>query len=57
MLDNTIAALVTYAEQNGLITEDDRVYSVNALLERLVWTAARPRRPSSSGPSTSCWTP
>ena len=35
MLDNTIAALVTYAEQNGLITEDDRVYSVNALLERL----------------------
>ena len=35
MLDNTISALVTYAEQNGLITEDDRVYAVNALLERL----------------------
>ena len=35
MLDNTISALVAYAEQNGLITEDDRVYAVNALLERL----------------------
>jgi UDPglucose--hexose-1-phosphate uridylyltransferase len=35
MIDNTIAALVEYAQQNGLITEDDRVWAVNALLERL----------------------
>ncbi|MBO4418734.1 MAG: UDP-glucose--hexose-1-phosphate uridylyltransferase [Oscillospiraceae bacterium] len=35
MIDNTIAALVAFALQNGLIPEDDRVYSVNALLERL----------------------
>ncbi|MBQ1411182.1 MAG: UDP-glucose--hexose-1-phosphate uridylyltransferase [Oscillospiraceae bacterium] len=35
MINNTIAALVEYALQKGLITEDDRVYSVNALLERL----------------------
>lgn len=35
MIDQTIADLVQYALEHGLIAEDDRVYSVNALLERL----------------------
>lgn len=35
MIDQTIAALVAYALQKGLITEDDRVWAVNDLLERL----------------------
>ena len=34
MINNAIASLVEYAVQNGLISEDDRIYSVNALLER-----------------------
>ena len=34
MIDQTIADLVQYALEHGLIAEDDRVYSVNALLER-----------------------
>lgn len=35
MINNAIASLVEYAVQNGLISEDDRIYSVNALLERM----------------------
>ena len=35
MLNNTIAALTEYAVRNGLICEEDRIYSINALLERL----------------------
>lgn len=35
MLNKTIAALTEYAVRNGLICEEDRIYSINALLERL----------------------
>ena len=35
MINQAIASLVQYAIDRGLISEDDRVYSVNALLERL----------------------
>ena len=35
MINQAIASLVQYAVDKGLISEDDRLYSVNALLERL----------------------
>ena len=35
MINQAIASLVQYAIDKGLIEEDDRVYAVNALLERM----------------------
>ena len=35
MINQAIASLVQYAVNQGLIEEDDRVYAVNALLERM----------------------
>ena len=35
MVNQAIASLVQYAINHGLISEDDRVYSINALLERM----------------------
>ena len=35
MINKAIASLVQYAIDKGLIAEDDRVYAVNALLERM----------------------
>lgn len=35
MINQAIASLVQYAIDKGLIEEDDRIYAVNALLERL----------------------
>ena len=35
MINQAIAALVQYAVDHALIAEDDRIYAVNALLERL----------------------
>ena len=35
MINQAIASLVQYAVDRGLITEDDRIWAVNALLERM----------------------
>ena len=36
MINQAIASLVQYAVDKGLIPEEDRIYSRNALLERLL---------------------
>ena len=43
MVYNAIRNLVEYGLETGLITENDRTYAINQLLERCVWMNMRSR--------------